>query len=305
MNNPALKPEKTVDYELGFKQALSRSSAITISAFYREFQDQIQQRRINYAFPSSYVTYDNFDFGTAKGLNFSYDLRRTANVRMTLAYTLQFADGTGSGDASQQELINLGQPNLRTVNPLDFDQRHTLVTTFDYRYGSGADYNGPIWFGKQFFANTGLNVIFRAGSGTPYSALQRIRNEVDNIGLQQSGTGALKGSVNGSRLPWQYRVDLRIDKTIDLKKGKDGGNGSSLNIYLQVLNALNAKNIVAVYRATGNPDDDGFLNSSFAQPQIASATDEQAYRDLYGVMMNNPANYSLPRRIRLGVEFNF
>jgi outer membrane receptor protein involved in Fe transport len=36
VNNPDLKPQRTIDYEVGFKQALNTSSALTISAFYRE-----------------------------------------------------------------------------------------------------------------------------------------------------------------------------------------------------------------------------------------------------------------------------
>ena len=44
----------------------------------------------------SYTTWGNIDFGTVKGLTVQYDLRRTGNITMRAAYTLQFADGTGS-----------------------------------------------------------------------------------------------------------------------------------------------------------------------------------------------------------------
>ena len=30
-------------------------------------------------------------------------------------------------------------------------------------------------------------------------------------------------------------------------------------MYLQIQNLLNTKNIISVYRATGNPEDDGYL----------------------------------------------
>ena len=132
---------------------------------------------------------------------------------------MQFADGTGSGDRGV-ELINTGQPNLRTLTPLDFDQRHTLVTSIDYRYGEGKNYNGPMWFGKQFFANTGLNLVLRAGSGTPYSAQSNVSTEANDIGLQTIGTTNLKGSINGSRLPWQFRMDARLDKDFKISGQK-------------------------------------------------------------------------------------
>jgi hypothetical protein len=43
-----------------------------------------------------------------------------------------------------------------------------------------------------------------------------------------------------------------------------------LNVYLRVNNMLDSKNIMGVYSATGNPDDDGFLAASEYQNQINS-----------------------------------
>ncbi len=96
VSNPDLKPEKTTDYEITFQQKLSKSSALSISAFYKELRDMIQIINVQFAHPISYTTYGNIDFGTVKGLSFAYDLRRTSNIRMNVSYTLQFADGTGS-----------------------------------------------------------------------------------------------------------------------------------------------------------------------------------------------------------------
>ena len=62
---------------------------------------------------------------------------------------------------------------------------------------------------------------------------------------------------------------------------------------------------MSVYRYTGNPDDDGFLASAEFQSSINSANDSQAFRDMYSTRVDNPFNYSLPRRIRLGVIFSF
>ena len=78
-----------------------------------------------------------------------------------------------------------------------------------------------------------------------------------------------------------------------------------LGLIFLILNVLDAKNILSVYRATGNPDDDGYLASPQAQPDIAIKTDSQSFIELYNVRVNSPSNYSLPRRIRLGVSLNF
>jgi len=306
INNPALKPERTTDYEIGFKQTLSKSSAITISGFYRELRDMIQQTKVNFAFPKEYQTFDNLDFGTVKGLSLGYDLRRTGNVRLSANYTLQFADGTGSADNTADKLLSNGQPNLRAIAPLDFDQRHSITTSVDYRYGSGKDYNGPMIKNTQVLANAGLNVVLRAGSGTPYSRQRDVIAEADAIGVNNQGAGQLDGEINGSRLPWQYRVDIKLDKDFDLKLGKgEGAKTATLNVYIQVQNLFDTKNIISVYRYTGNPDDDGYLASSLGQNELLSKPDPIAYVDQYNIKVNNPNNYSLPRRARLGIKLDF
>lgn len=84
-------------------------------------------------------------------------------------------------------LINSGQPNLRTISPLDFDQRHRFQTTFDFRYGGGKDYNGPMLFGKPIFQRTGVNVVSILGSGTPYSRSSQVVNEATDASNHESG----------------------------------------------------------------------------------------------------------------------
>jgi len=60
-----------------------------------------------------------------------------------------------------------------------------------------------------------------------------------------------------------------------------------------------------VYRATGNPNDDGYLNAAVAQTSIQSQLDEQAFREMYALKVNNFYNYGIPRTIRLGVKLDF
>lgn len=301
INNPDLRPTKTIDYELGFQQVLSRTSSLKISAFYREMRDMIQVRLFPGAHPRPYRAFGNLDFGTSKGLTVEYDMRRTGNLRLNGSYTLQFADGTGSTTTTALALINAGLPNLRTINPFNFDQRHRIVGNLDYRYGSGNQYNGPVWFDKQIFANTGINFIANLGSGTPYTA--------SNIPVPITGevSPSTQGSINGSRLPWQFNLDINIDRNFQLMLGKDGEKGRpvNLNVYLWVLNALNTTNINSVYRFTGVADDDGFLNAAQYQPLIASQNDPDSFRNYYSMFVANPFNLGLPRQIRVGVKLDF
>ncbi|MCB0479772.1 MAG: hypothetical protein KDC84_16510, partial [Crocinitomicaceae bacterium] len=168
------------EYAVGFKQKISKRSAIELNAFYREMRDQITTVRISEAYPRSYLTFDNLDFGTVKGLTLTYDLRRTKNIQLRLAYTLQFADGTGSNSTTSLNLVNAGFPNLRVIQPLDFDQRHNIVVSADYRFGEGKNYNGPKTVTKggktiNWLQNFGINAIIRAGSGNPFSRQSNIQ----------------------------------------------------------------------------------------------------------------------------------
>lgn len=300
LNNPDLKPEKTVDYELGFAKTLSLKSALKISAFYKELRDMIQITNVYQAYPAQYYTYGNIDFGTVKGMSINYDLRRTNNVQLTANYTIQFADGTGSSATSGQSLVNTGQPNLRTTIPLSYDQRHAISTAVDYHYGGGKDYNGPVWFGTKVFENAGVNFTLAAGSGTPYSKQSNITQEAAT-GINDRST--LEGSLNGSRLPWQFRINMKVNKEFKIKWNDK--KSSYVNVYLQVQNLMDAKNIISTYRATGNPEDDGYLTSSAAQNAIEAKNDPDAFRYLYSLAVNNPNHYSLPRMLRAGVSLQF
>ncbi|MBL4709612.1 MAG: carboxypeptidase regulatory-like domain-containing protein, partial [Flavobacteriales bacterium] len=132
INNPNLKPVKRINYEIGFKQKLSPSSALTLSSFYGEQRDNIQVRKLVGAYPEDYLTYDNIDFGTVKGFSIDYDMRSTKNVSLRVNYTIQFSAGTGSSSTSALNLVNSDQPNLRSIFPYSSDRRHNIVTTIDY-----------------------------------------------------------------------------------------------------------------------------------------------------------------------------
>ena len=302
INNANLKPETTVDYELGFQQVLSKTSSLKISAFYREQRNNVQLINVFEAYPATYKTYGNRDFGTVKGMTLSYDLRQTGNIRMQANYTLQFAEGTGSDANSANALIQAGLPNLRNIFPYSFDQRHSFAITFDYRYGEGEDYDGPMIGKVKLFENTGLNLFTNINSGSPYSNQTFITD--DAIGSLNAG---LNGTLNGSRLPWAYRLDLQVDKTMNITFGKteDKKKVTALNIYIRVTNLFNQYNILGVYRATGNWNDDGYLAAASSQTSIQNQIDEQSFRDYYAMKISNPFNVSSPRTIRLGIKMDF
>ena len=309
INNPNLRPETTVDFQLGFKQKVSASSAITFTAYYKEFKDQIQVRRldgVNGAQGNLYYTFDNIDFGNTKGFEFGYDLRRTKNIRITANYTLQFAEGTGSSDGTQLQVVRNSGSNFRSVNPLDFDSRHSMNVSFDYRFSDGKDYTGPVTKkGKQILSNFGVNVLTQARSGTPYT---RQENPTAD-GLVTGSRKTTLGYINGSRIGWNFRADLKISKsfTLELAKSNEDKQGKKLyfDVYLWIDNIIGTANVLNVYRYTGSAGDDGWLDSSLGQLATDAAVSPTSYRDLYNATINSPSNYTAPRRIYLGASVNF
>jgi len=306
--NPNLRPEVTIDYEAGFKQRLGQRLGLTLSAFYREMRNMIRFRRFVNAYPFSYDTYDNLDFGTVKGFLFALDLVRTRNLSFQANYQLQFSDATGGSINDARGIVNFleGSGVLRTLLPNPNDQRHRFSGNIDYRFVQSS---GPsLQLGDRTIyplKNFGANLTFYLGSGFPYT--RRSFPTSIQSGVQQ--VSQIQGSPRGSRLPWQYRFDLRLDKQFRLggKVQEDGSRSRSygFRLYLNVQNLLNTQNPLGVYGYTGLPDDDGYLTSDIGQQAILGQIDPQAFVDFYTIRLNNPSIFQLPRRIRLGVMFNF
>ncbi len=314
INNPNLRSQKTFDYEVGFQQKLSNSSALTINAFYKERKDQIAIMPVMSAWPATYYTYGNRDFSTTKGTTLKYDLRATNHLTMNVAYTLQFAEGTGStptsgnsGGGTQisangllQSFIQAGLPNMRYVTALDFDSRHIIAANIDYRFNED---EGPVVAGRHILQRAGIDFVVRTRSGEPYTRY------TDALG------STVIGGLNGSRLPWHFGVDMRIDKDFAInnlsKKSQNAPPGAKakrplfLKGILQVNNLLQTREILNVYGYTGRPDDDGYLNSSYGQQKVPLQNNPISYYQMYQISINNPNNLNYARTIAVGLEFNF
>ena len=298
IGNPDLKPEKMIDYEIGFQQQLSEKSAVTLSGFYKERKDQIQYRQYYLAYPTTYFTYGNRDFSTSKGLSVNYELHRISNITMSVNYTLSFNEGTGSNATSSttllQNYIGAGLPDQRNLFPLNYDSRHNINAQIDYRYLAK---EGPTINGVHFLENAGANLIFRTHSGEPYTR------------YLQPGGNTVAGAVNASRLPWHYMFDLNINKSFDvgLTKGDDMHKGKvlSLEAFMYVQNLFNTKDILGVYGYTGSPNDDGYLTSAQGINNTNQQVDQQAYKDMYGLSTQAIGLLNNPRRINFGIRMNF
>ncbi|MBN2357051.1 TonB-dependent receptor [candidate division KSB1 bacterium] len=287
-NNPNIRPPKTTSYEMGFKQTLSDYASVQLTAFYKETEDLIQL--VTYNTDIRDIAFrENGDFGTIKGLDLIFNLRRYKNLSVNLNYELQFARGTGSASNSNYDIAWLNGANgnyPKFVQPLDFEQRHTGSLNLDYRFGRN---NGP-----KVLRNSGINMVLSFNSGNPYTRMDLsgkfpFSGRYDNDNLSTVPATA----VNSETTPWQYKIDLKIDRMFELMNTK-------LTVYAWVINLLNTANVQNVWITSGLPDDTGYLRTADGQRYWSELSDTQ--KSLYKMREVDYNFYGVPRQIRLGVQ---
>jgi len=169
MGNPNVRPEKTVQYEFGYKNAVTDWLGISVNLFYKDIRDLLGVQFVNTYTGAQYARLNNIDFGNVTGFTLSLDQRRIGLVSSTIDYTWQLAEGNSSNPQEAASLAQAGfDPRPQTV-PFDWDQRSTLNVTLQVsqpdiysvsaimRYGSGQPYTPSLGsgFGSQIEPNSG------------------------------------------------------------------------------------------------------------------------------------------------------
>jgi outer membrane receptor protein involved in Fe transport len=313
-SNPGLKPERSVNYEVGFKQLINKDMSMEFAAYYSERKDQVVAYQYSQAYPNTYISYTNMDFGTVQGFILGLNMRAGEKKRASFRanYTLQFAKGTGSDRNSTLELLRSGQPNLRQLTTLNADQRHKVNLIFTYVFGPG---DGPTnrAFNKKkgtlkeykLLQNAGVAVQLGAGSGLPYT---RSSTPYSTI-ISNQGKRSVEGAINGSRMPWLIDGDIRIFKgfVITLKKDDKGKivKTGDIQVALSIQNVIGYKNETQVYSYSGKRIDDGYLTAREFQQYITTRENPASFIDYYTILMEGTNPYGAPRTFKVDVSFSF
>jgi len=278
--NGSLKPERTIQYEIGFAQQLGSFAAIDLTSYYKEVRDYTMLSNRNNATIDgaefSWAQFSNGDYGVVKGLSAALKMRRLNGVLIDVNYTYQTANGTGSDPSSNFMIAWIGENYPKSINPLDYDQRHTGSVMVDYQAGRIAG-----------LFNLDLNATYQFGSGTAYTP-STLQSAVFGRGWYEPVS-----SINSGFQPWTSMMDLRINF------GNIAGKGVSA--YILVLNALNTENVVSVYPGTGSAGEDGWLNTSEGEVWLkGNPIGESFYED----RLRNPSRWQNPRMIRVGIAYS-
>lgn len=281
-----LRPTRTTQYEIGFSQRLGDFASFDVTGYYKDIKDEIVMRLLTTATGSPfspYSVYENGDFGTTKGLELVFSMRRQKRIRVNASLSFQDAQGSGSfANSNWPIILGSGVDTAfvpQYVSPLSYNQAIRGNLNLDYRFDKGD--GGPI------LEELGASILLTFNSGHPYTR------------YTPQSYGKPAEALNTSTTPWTFQVDLRVDKTIRLF------DRLNATVYLFVINALDARNILNVYQETGSPDDDGYLSDPRTGGKFA-ASYGKTYSDIYRASLEytRPAT-GPPRQIRLGLRLEY
>ena len=231
VGNAGVKPQKTVAFEVGVKQALSPITKLTATVWSKDIRDLLSTR--SYRIISiPVVVYTNADYASVKGVDLSLDRSFSGGFSTNISYTLSVARGNNSTPIAGYFSAYENEEIPHKEYYLDFDQRHDLSVNLSYNSGARG---GLSFLGAKPFSNVNANLLLNVASGLPYTPYVDPTIEVE---------------ANSARKPWIYTLDLRLKKQLIMGPLKPA-------VFLEVMNLTNHENILAVNSRTGKPFDQG------------------------------------------------
>jgi outer membrane receptor protein involved in Fe transport len=218
MGNPDVRPERTVQYEFGYKNAVTDWLGISVNLFYKDIRDLLGVQFIQTYTSAQYSRLANVDFGNVTGFTLTLDQRRVGIVSSTIDYTWMMAQGNSSDPQETAQLAAANQDARPRTVPFNWDQRNTLNVTVQLsqpdNYSAGA--------------------IIRYASGQPYTP------------SVASGFGSLI-ETNSGRKSNAVLVDLNLEKDFLVA-------GWKMAVFARVFNLFDATFFNGfVYQNTGSP----------------------------------------------------
>jgi len=287
--NPNLRPETTTAYEVGFTQQVGDNVRFDITAYYKDIRDLVQVATIA-SFPNQFSSYRNTDYGTVKGIDLNITLQRSRHVSANVAYGLMWAVGTGSASLTHRNIAWTAADPPKMTAPLDFDQRHKVSLNLDYRL---LKHEGPIIGNLYPLENAGINLVFTAGSGLPYTP-EEVWNEVTLGAFAPTPMGP----INSRYGPWTWKLDLKVNRTFYM-------SSLGVDVYVWVLNLFNTRNYMDVYASSGQAGNTRWLSTPDGQDYLQTSTFPSNVESLYRLAEMDPTRYGIPRQVRIGCALNF
>ncbi|MEN8191190.1 MAG: TonB-dependent receptor [Bacteroidota bacterium] len=235
LGNPLLEPEETTAYEIGLKQMLSEDMFFEVNlwlkktvnmvgtVFVPQFSDTTHTN-------THYSVFDNLDYSSAQGIDFSLKKRYSNYISFEFNYSYGLA--TGIREDQFQGFRSFTSPATLPAKEriLSWNQPHIIRFNLFVRF--------PRDMQSSILRDLRLSLLYSGNSGYPYTSTTIYGEQI--------------GEVNAFQRPWMNNIDLRIVKTITF-------SSFSISPYLEVTNLLDIRNVVFFYPETGSAKDPGNL----------------------------------------------
>ncbi|HEV8399117.1 MAG TPA: TonB-dependent receptor [Gemmatimonadales bacterium] len=247
---------KSILFEFGVRHAFSQDMVLDVSAYNKDKVSDYAARIVPFADPFNVGDtvnlniLTNADFGNVRGVDMKLDRRVGNYLNASVAYTFQLSKSTGSDPFAYLRTLSrqISQvtgsrvPPPQAILPTDDNRTHNIVGSValtlpgDWKKGTTL---GNVLRDVSVFAT------FRVVSGLPYT---RQVNQGSGTLAPRQGFGLIGSQqepVNASTMPWLKNIDLRVNKAFKF-------GGTDWTLYADVRNALNFRNVNALFVETGD-----------------------------------------------------
>ncbi|MFI5236408.1 MAG: carboxypeptidase-like regulatory domain-containing protein [Ignavibacteriales bacterium] len=266
--NSDLRPQQTVKGEIGMQQQIGEDMSIDATVFFEDFRDLTgtqTQDVVVFGGAQTYSQYINSDFGYARGFVIKYTKRFSGGLATYIDYTYSDTKGNASDPADSRNAALGGALPETFIAPLNWDQTHTLNLSIAYTKTGD-------W---------GFSLIGNLFSGQPYTPAVNKNTRVTQNAFPR----------NSDNKPTIVNVDLRLYKDFLIST-------TVLTVFFRVFNLFDFDNAVNIYTDSGDP----FFTFAKLEAQRINPT---LYNNTLDEYYTNPTYFSEPRRVELGVGYNF
>jgi outer membrane receptor protein involved in Fe transport len=220
VGNPALRPEKTVAYDISFEHLFTPSLKMSITGYFKDVSDLVNNEKFVFPDGTEVNQYVNGDYANIKGAELAVKRQKVDfwSLQGNVSYSIANGRNSSSGGVKLY-------PYDKKMYPLSFDRR------ISSNINLGLYSNKGFAFARAITKDWAANIQYEFGTGKPYTSY-----------------GVL-GASNDQRLPSFSNTDIRFSRRFNL-----GSIACLLNF--DVFNAFNNDVHASIYTKYYNVDED-------------------------------------------------
>jgi outer membrane receptor protein involved in Fe transport len=277
--SPNVKPQKSIQYEIGLQQQLTDDFKFDLTGFYKDVSNYIYNQRIITSRGREYTVLTNLSYANVRGMTLSFFKRKSPTdlFSATLDYTFSIAEGNRTEPSDELFFSEQSGKQAETyLVPLSFDRSHVI--------------NATVALSEPDDWTVGAILNFQ--TGTPYSP--SLPSNLVDIRYEQ----------RSANQPIQWRVDLKVEKFFKI-------GALNYSVFLQVENLFDTENELSVYASSGRAlSNVEQIQSAYEFNDIRRRI-ERGDTGLFGIdridnyYSQRPERVNRPREVRMGFSILF